>query len=196
MATEHSAQVARLRDKLARLLDLCRDHAAFARQHRIFPPQPALDLTQLAQFEASHAVKLPEDYAEFLTGIANGCPGPAEGILPLECWAETVMVSATATAGPDYLAEPCPLHPDLPRDASWMKALGSPRYGPYQGAMAIGRRGGRRYTVLVVAGPHRGRVVHIDLELTAPRFAAQRKFLDWYEDWLDETLESAQYEAI
>ena len=192
MARDYAAQVERLRGKLCQLLEICQRAAAFGESHHIFTPQAPLSEQDVQLFEAQHGVRLPQDYREFVLGVANGCPGPGYGILRLEQWAEAVTCP-TCQLPQDYLARPCPLRPDLPRD-SWREALGCPAHEQYQGAITVSRRDDTRYCLLIVSGACRGRVVQVDLGGACPRFAPQLKFLDWYEDWLDETLESAQYE--
>ncbi len=48
-----------------------------------FRLNPRLLDSKLQQFEESHAVKLPVDYAHFLTRIGNGGAGPDYGVFPL-----------------------------------------------------------------------------------------------------------------
>lgn len=192
--TEHAVQIDRLRRKLGRLLDICRDHPSFAKDHRIVAPGPPLLEAEIDRFESDRGIRLPEDYREFVAGIAHGGPGPYEGILPLDCWAEA-SPWPTGNAPPDYLACPSPLRPDMPRDDRWYESLGCYHERRYQGTMAISRRGGTRYGLLIVTGQCRGRVVLADVSQGAPRFAPQIKFLDWYEDWADETLECAEFET-
>lgn len=194
MEIKHAAQIARLRSKLDRLLDICQQYPSFAKDHWIVPPNASLAEAEIERFESAHGIQLPEDYREFVAGIAHGGPGPYHGILPLDCWAEA-SPWPSGDAPKEYLAAPSLLRPDMPRDDHWYEALGCSHQQRYQGAMAVSRQGGTRYGLLIVAGHCRGRIVLADIAQGAPRFAPQVKFLDWYEDWLDETLESAEFEA-
>ncbi len=60
----------------------------------------------------------------------------------------------------------------------------------FQGALTINHHGDSCYGLLVVTGPHRGRVMYVDADTTAgaPYFVAHQDFLSWYERWLDELL--------
>jgi len=191
--TRHAAQIERLRHKLDRLLDICQRYPSFAKEHRIAAPNAPLAEAEIERFESERGVQLPEDYREFVAGIAHGGPGPYQGILRLESWAEAAPWPC-GDAPQDYLAGPCLLRPDMPRDEHWYEALGCSHQRRFQGTMAVCRQGGTRYGLLIVTGPCRGRIVLADLAQGPPRFAPQVKFLDWYEDWLDETLETAEFE--
>ncbi len=194
METKHAAQINRLRSKLDRLLDICQHYPSFAKEHRIVVPGPPLTEAEIERFESECGIQLPEDYREFLAGIAHGGPGPYQGIVCLEHWADASPWASGDTPR-EYLAGPCCLRPDMPRDEHWYEALGCSHQQRYQGTMTVCRQGGTRYGLLIVTGPHRGRIVLADVAQGVPRFAPQVKFLDWYEDWLDETLESAEFEA-
>jgi len=194
MEPKHAAQIDRLRNKLDKLLGICQRYPSFAKDHWIVAPSPPLTEAELERFELEHGIQLPEDYREFVAAIAHGGPGPYHGILPLDGWAEAAPWLAEDVPG-DYLSAPCPLRPDMARDEHWYAALGCSHPRRYQGAMTVSRQGGTRYCLLIVAGPSRGRIVLADIAQGVPRFAPQMKFLDWYEDWLDETLESAEFEV-
>lgn len=194
MEIKHAAQIDRLRNKLDQLLDICQRFPSFAKDHRIVAPNPPLAEAEIERFESEHGIQLPEDYREYVAGIAHGGPGPYHGILPLDGWAEASPWPAE-DAPQDYLSAPSPLRPDMPRDEHWYEALGCSLERRYQGTMTVSRQGGTRYCLLIVSGHGYGRIVLVDIAQGAPRFAPQVKFLDWYEDWLDETLESAEFEA-
>lgn len=57
------------------------------------------------------------------------------------------------------------------------------------GLLPVGSQGCSYHHCLVVNGPHAGRVVNVDWELSAPPvFAFESDFLAWYERWLDEVI--------
>jgi hypothetical protein len=58
----------------------------------------------------------------------------------------------------------------------------------YAGLLPIGSQGCTYIHTLVLNGPHKGRVVNMDMDGEKPRFAFERNFLDWYERWLDEVI--------
>jgi hypothetical protein len=156
-----------------------------------------LTLGQVVAFEEAHGVKLPSEYRAFLTRIGNGGAGPYYGILPLERWATAPLeyFEDERELPPDLLARDSPLRDGL-TGVDWVELLGgAPRphfdpkqWHPYQGTITIGRLGATYYALLVVSGVTRGRICSVDLDMQAPKFAAQRGFLDWYEAWLDDAL--------
>jgi hypothetical protein len=58
----------------------------------------------------------------------------------------------------------------------------------YQGTIAVCRHGCSYFTVLVVSGPARGRIVDVSLDDLPPVFARDLDFLAWYDRGLDEVL--------
>lgn len=58
--------------------------------------------------------------------------------------------------------------------------------GSFPGTITVVHRGCSDFTLLVVTGPGRGRLVEVNAEgFFAPRFYADSDFLPWYERWLD-----------
>ncbi|MDX6741413.1 HEAT repeat domain-containing protein [Actinocorallia sp. A-T 12471] len=147
----------------------------------------ALPEADVAAFEAEHGVRLPAAYRAFVTGFGDGGAGPDLGVLPLRrAWAEVV-------ADLDgHLAKPSPFVPGRRYDDEWCEEF-LEREGDdaeyYRGALAVNHGGGGIYTLLVVTGPARGRLVRVDAaEHSAPRVLEDADFLAWYERWLDELL--------
>jgi hypothetical protein len=62
-----------------------------------------------------------------------------------------------------------------------------PSQTPYCGAIAITNQGCAYFSMLVVTGSARGRIINIDLDRQPPFFSPAKDFLAWYERWLDET---------
>ncbi|MFG2986993.1 SMI1/KNR4 family protein [Streptomyces sp. NPDC048258] len=137
---------------------------------------PVLTEAQISAFEDSHGVRLPEEFRQFLTRIGHGGYGPTYGLLPMERWAGQV--------GMGQLAKPFPIVPDLdvptgPDDRGELT-------GSFPGTITIVYRGCSDFTLLVVTGSGRGRLVEVNDEgFFAPRFHADSDFLSWYERWLD-----------
>ncbi|MEV7520388.1 HEAT repeat domain-containing protein [Streptomyces sp. NPDC091371] len=161
-------RITRIRTKLALLPDT--EKAALG---------PVLTEAQISEFEDRHGVRLPEEFRQFLTRIGHGGYGPTYGLLPMERWVRR--------AGAGQLAQPFPIVPDLdvptgPDDRGELT-------GSFPGTITVVYRGCTDYTLLVVTGPGRGRLVEVNAEgFFAPRFHADSDFLSWYERWLDFTL--------
>ncbi|AUY47644.1 hypothetical protein [Streptomyces sp. CB01881] len=137
---------------------------------------PVLTVTQVSDFEDAHGIRLPKEFRQFLTRIGHGGYGPTYGLLPMERW--------LGRGHPGQPAEPFPIAPDLdlptgPDDRGDLT-------GSFPGTITVVYRGCSDLTLLVVAGPGRGRLVEVNAEgFFAPRFYADPDFLSWYERWLD-----------
>jgi len=140
---------------------------------------PVLTEPQVMEFEDAHDVRLPEEFRQFVTHIGHGGYGPTYGLLPMERW-----VSGAAGVGDGRLTEPFPIVPDLEvstgPDARGCLARSFP------GTITVVHRGCSDFTLLVVTGQGRGRLVEVNSEgFFAPHFHADSDFLSWYERWLD-----------
>jgi HEAT repeat protein len=157
-----------------------RSHSFGEETHR-FQLNPPLSEQQIRNFEHQHRIRLPEGYRLFLLHLGNGGAGPYYGLLPLS---GAFDVAYEKTEG--YLARPCPLVPGIPQEQNWLEQLGCSSQECYQGAISIVHRGCAYYSLLVVSGSARGRVVNVDEDLHPPDFPEDQDFLSWYERWLDE----------
>lgn len=138
---------------------------------------PPLTEAQISDFEDSHGVLLPEEFRQFLTRIGHGGYGPTYGLLPMERW-------VSRQTGVGQLAESFPIVPDL--DIPQGPADQGEFAGSFPGTITVVYRGCSDFTLLVVTGPGRGRLVEVNDEgFFAPRFHTDSGFLPWYERWLD-----------
>lgn len=178
---DYTPQIAAIRTKL----DLARTRGlqCFGSEHHGFRWNDPLPEADVAAFEAEHGITLPGPYRAFLTLAGNGGAGPYYGILPLERWAD-----AAWDITPDLLARPALIRPDLPARQNWDEALGCPEGMALQGTISVVDQGCTYYSLLIITGPDRGRIVNIDLSFTPAHFCGDRDFLAWYERWLDELL--------
>ncbi|AJT69020.1 hypothetical protein T261_7422 [Streptomyces lydicus] len=186
------ARLRRIAAKLATVRDLLgRTHSIREESHRVLlgPPMPE---SRVVAFEEQYGIRLPPCYRSFLTTIGNGGIGPDHGLLHLDDWDYVVL---GAPIRPDHLSTPFPLSPTDPAPGpDWYHAFGPAWLDdddaePYPGTIALTTRGCSLYTLLVVTGPARGRVVDVNLEfdVDAPSFTHDTDFLAWYERWLDQT---------
>lgn len=137
---------------------------------------PVLTETQISDFEDGHGIRLPEEFRQFLTRIGHGGYGPTYGLLPMERW--------VGRGGMGRPAEPFPIVPDV--DVPTGPDARGDLVGSFPGTVTVVYRGCSDFTLLVVTGPGRGRLVEVNTEgFFAPRFYADSDFLSWYERWLD-----------
>jgi len=143
-------------------------------------------------FEEREGVVLPDAYRRFLLEAGNGGAGPYYGLWPLEeCRTPSerdAWFDDDDPVPPDYVARPCPLVPGIPIRDDWMKRLGIGCAERFRGTIGLCEQGCSYASLLIVSGEARGRVVNVDYDGQAPRFADDPDFLAWYERWLDEIL--------
>jgi len=151
---------------------------------------PTLDEEAIASFESRHNIRLPEDYRAFLLHLGNGGAGPYCGLLALEQWHLCVGDVAARVPRPmrGFLASLSPLRSGQVLQSEWETDLTPYEWHPYQGAITLGHQGSTFYTLLIVSGEARGRVVYVDTAGNPPYFVRNADFLSWYERWLEETL--------
>lgn len=167
--------------------------------HAPATPQAASD------FEARLAITLPEAYRRFVLEVGNGGDGyngsgagPFYGVYGVGKSFGAQEIDWLARA----VAKPCSLSPGMSQadwealvaslgldgeldDSAYDEALGA----LFGGLLPLGSQGCSIYHGVVVNGPHAGRVVNFDMDLSAPPvFAFEPDFLAWYERWLDEVI--------
>ncbi|MFF5213354.1 SMI1/KNR4 family protein [Streptosporangium sp. NPDC000396] len=162
-------RVARIHAKLASL--------PVAENARLGPPLTEADI---AAFEVNHGITLPEEYRQFLTQVGHGGYGPTYGLLTLDRWSD----ANSPHIDDDLLARPFPFSPDTEPPTDWVTRYGLD--GIFPGAVTVVYGGCTDYTLLVVTGPSRGRLVEVNGDdCFPPRFYTDADLLTWYERWLD-----------
>ena len=173
-------------------------HTIGEREHR-FRLRPPLSEQQVAAFEERNGARLPDDYRLFVTRLGNGGAGPYYGVEPLDPAARGLQLAAPYLFGPDDL---CASYGAVDLGSlAWRHELlqNDHRDGYWEetsGALWLCRQGkaewsyhdeGEPWTLLVVNGPGRGRLVTVEREGArfAPIYLPARDFLAWYEEWLD-----------
>ncbi|MFI9048502.1 HEAT repeat domain-containing protein [Streptomyces sp. NPDC053427] len=177
-------RLGRIAAKLALVAGLPGRAHSFGEEAHRFRLGPPLPESRVTEFETEHGIRLPEGYRSFLTTVGHAGAGPHYGLVPLEDWDLAVLDAVR----PGHLREPFPLSPFDPAPGpDWYDALDDEDAEPYPGALTLTHRGCSHYTLLVVSGPARGRLVNADLDMRPPHFCHDTDFLGWYERWLDET---------
>ncbi|MBE1532752.1 HEAT repeat domain-containing protein [Actinomadura algeriensis] len=163
----------RIAAKLAIVPHLTHRSHSFGEETHRFALGPPLPEDDVARFEARIGAELPRPYRDFLTTIGHGGAGPYYGLEPLDgrdpvrgCPSRAFPLAPGPRPGPDW-------HLDVPGE-------------PYDGTIPLASQGCTYWSVLVVTGPARGRVLDIDESLQPPFFTSDPDFLAWYERWLDE----------
>jgi hypothetical protein len=139
----------------------------------------------VAAFERDRGVGLPADYRAFVTRAGESGAGPYYGLLPLSRWNTALRERGSPAC---VMAKPCLFAPGMPRTDDAYRAAVGDTDEPFQGTMAIVYQGCAYLAVLVVSGPHAGRVAYVNTDGGVPYFVENVDFLSWYERWLDELL--------
>ena len=168
---------------------------------------PPLQPEQVAAFEASHAVRLPEDYRDFILHVGNGGAGPCYGIYPLRL--EGNIHPGMTLRNPIDLSIPFP-HGDS-WEADWIDQIDweagerpdDSRIEEYldtrhiAGTVCMCHRGCGDFWLLVVKGNEHGHVWmdgRGNFSGIFPESAARGErltFSQWYLDWLNDCLKEA-----
>lgn len=147
---------------------------ANAHKYQLNPPA---SLQAVEAFEQQIGCTLPEAYRNFLLQAGNGGAGPFYGLFSLE----------QAQGWLDWPLDPAEtpyLRPDA--EAVELRDLQDEDYNWRRGCLPIGSQGDTYFTYLLIAGPHRGRVVYVEYELSWLFFPREPDFFTWYTRWLRE----------
>jgi len=189
-----------------------------ARQHR-YRLGPPLAVRDLRCFELLHHVRLPDEYRTFLLQAGNGGAGPYAGLVPLEAAVISTDEDFLARpfpyrhwwngiSPPDWWALP---------NAHELDDHTAPHQADYaadaqvQGTLRLVHEGCGYYRILVVSGAERGQVWSDERAGDGGVFPlpyhpgpyrtegfsliplsgamVRMTFLQWYEDWLDTSLQ-------
>ncbi|MBO0321188.1 SMI1/KNR4 family protein [Muricauda sp. CAU 1633] len=204
MDTPHSQQIGRIKKKLLEAKTIDKDCLVFgASAHKYAMHSPAT-ISQVESFEATYGIQLPECYRAFKLHVGNGGTsyqnsgaGPYYGIYTLGDHLDTLVYEDPKI----FLKNNCCLYPKM-KDAQWKKltkildedGLSDEVYYEeftkiYGGILPLGTQGCTYVHGLLLNGPHKGKVVNLEMSADQkPFFAPDTTFLDWYERWLDEII--------
>ena len=174
-----------------------------ARTHR-YEFNPPLRPEQVAAFEASQALRLPEDYRDFILNVGNGGAGPCYGIYPLQL--EGSIHHGMVNRNPIDLS--VPFRHGGPWDAEWLDQIDwdagerpdDSRMEEYldtrhiAGTLCMCHHGCGDFWLLVVKGNERGHVWmdgrgnFSGIFPESGTHGERLTFSQWYLDWLDSCL--------
>ena len=145
-----------------------------------FVLNPPLPKSQVAAWEAEHSVSLPEAYRYFITNLGNGGYSPYGDMFKLEdWWWHLVDTETQRKIWPSALF--AYEHPKTPEQrCTPIEAPANSSLPPIAGTIGVADEGCGCLSILVLAGPLRGRVCCLDL-INVPYLYPQPDFLSWYE---------------
>jgi len=140
----------------------------------------------IVKVEKKYGIELPREYRLYLRFIANGGPGFAYGIYPIERASVPSNIKKDCTCFPFMTQEDFEIL-EKRQNEIYEADENSEEDIFCNGLLAIGTEGCTYDICLVVTGDYRGRIVHADMNEDGPfRFSYDDNFLDWYERWLDD----------
>lgn len=158
MDTEHAKKLARTVEGIASQDQDFARFGAHAHRYRFSPP---LSVARLRAIEKEHGVRIPEDYASFVTTVGASGAGPYHGLLPLDAPAQL------ATLGGEL---------DVDGEASGQELAG---------AFALCHMGCTYVALVLVSGPHRGEIWGDFRSVGAGFRPLYPSFAHLYEHWLE-----------
>jgi len=198
-------KVLQLKKKLNQLAILDATFEVFGAELHEYKLNACLKDVHIAAFETKYNIILPSEYRRFLLEVGNGGAGPGYGLYVLETAVESYL--------PNYqiLSQPFPLTQpwndlDLVRDVYLDNKF-------VQGTLTIANYGCGIYALLVISGEQQGKIWIDDRTNDSGIYPASRNFChyfhdldaddflpdndygeplsydDWYEDWLNRSLE-------
>ena len=214
MASTEVSVIRRKLDELVRVDTSFETFGSSVHRYRLNTPVSPVELDQ---FEATHAIVLPEPYRTFVSEFSNGGAGPYYGLFPLgffdaaggplEKWnegdgfagvlSEPFPHSKSWNLPEARLMPPESFDSDADEDA-WIRELDNEVWRPdlVNGAFPICHQGCAIRNLLIVTGPERGNVWVDDrpndggIYPDGSNLHTGTLFFDWYSDWLDNSIEA------
>tara|TARA_R110002096_G_scaffold212352_9_gene399851 strand:- start:2212 stop:2778 length:567 start_codon:yes stop_codon:yes gene_type:complete len=168
--------------------------AAKARKARV-QTKPPIAIEDIAALENAAGVKLPDEYRDFLSHVANGGTSPCR-LVPLAHWDHSYWIDC---ANPLMIAVPSIITPeaeshgeawlDRAAPADWSNRWDNNEWDPMFGTIAVAEIGCGLFFSLIVTGEHRGRVFSWgDHALNPPIFCEESSFTRWIEGCFDQII--------
>jgi len=201
-------QLSRIESKLARLKQKDKHYQIFGAADHRYQFNEAITPSFISKFESDHQCKLPEEYLGFLEHFGNGGAGPGFGLTPIEdclicdrdykVWLSDPSKPFQHTSKWDLDFRPSfDPQENLEEYRKEYKEFETNYHQPkyLNGAISICNDGCGYFFVLVVNGPEYGNIwmdgrvsdggIYPSTDLGN---TGSIKFLDWYELWLDNSL--------
>ncbi|POP44855.1 SMI1/KNR4 family protein [Superficieibacter electus] len=178
-------QISRIQEKIPQIHQKDPHYKIFGSEKWHYQwPEPAEE-GNIATWEEKHNIILPRSYRIFLRYIANGGPGFAWGLYPLEKTRVDGNLTQDSVIPLDMTQQEMDAIND--RQQKWYDASDDvDMLIAYNGLLTILTEGCTYDICLVVTGEYRGRLIATDGNCDYPfEFIYDEDFLDWYERWLD-----------
>ncbi|MEO7720025.1 MAG: SMI1/KNR4 family protein [Capsulimonas sp.] len=137
----------------------------------------------IAEFEASYAVRLPEEYRDFLKYVGNGGAAPGYGLEPLF----SAVPTDGGRRGRRYLSTPFKHTQAVGSDPKQEHLLEAEYEGYFPGCLYLADHGCGIHDFLIVSGPCRGQVWTDGTCDDHGVWPTSLNFNSWYSDWLDQS---------
>jgi len=200
----HPFMMERLARKLAQIRDLDPELMLFGAEAHGYDVNGALDAAMLAVFERLYQIKIPSDFRAFLYYFGDGGAGPYYGICPLgmSLFPDMDYPDDTIMLEP---GKPFPLTEALPSPGNTVSPTNISQHTPEvsellnvdDGIIRLCNYGNGVFINLVISGPSAGQVwtdarnIRHGIYPGDPNRPNQyMTFLEWYEYWLDDCLET------
>ncbi len=206
----HEQQVIRIIEKLQQAKKADPTYQVFgASKHNYELSEPAVK-SEIAEFENRYNITLPDCYKSFVLHIGNGAKnsqnsgaGPFYGIYPVG-----KSIHDLCDQPENSLQNPVILHPEM-TNKDWEEIIRKIEDDDdisdedydlelekiFGGILPIGSQGCTYLHGILLNGPHKGKIVNLDLDLQRPIFCYEENFLDWYERWLDEVISGDLFDS-
>lgn len=79
-----NSKIQQLKNKLSQLIELDKSFEVFGSESHRYKLNPCISIAQIQTIESHFQIQLPEDYRDFLLEIGNGGAGPGYGLLGVD----------------------------------------------------------------------------------------------------------------
>lgn len=210
-------QIERIKNKIKELKNSDKNYKLFGSQTHGYKLNPVIPIDQIREFESTHKIILPDEYVAFLTQIGNGGVGPFYGLEPIQ----NSLFDGLDYKRPESLLNPskpfiytepwnlefAPTVNEEENEEQYEKELSAFDKKYYDkelmnGVIAICNYGCAISLNLVVNGEEYGKIWTDDRGNGNGIYPSHElgnkdriSFLDWYELWLDNSLQEIQRNA-